>query len=175
MSDCVLTTDINNLDCSDSMGGVAEIFVSNRILVTNISIDPTGDIVDDFTFSSGGFFKYTLRDENGEFTATSAGAQTAGTHYFERQLTFDIVGLSTIKRNEIRALLKAYSIVVFKDFQDMYWLIGDNKGVHDIRGSIMQTGRAKADLSGFTVIIGDMEKDPPMQVLPSAVLNNLAP
>jgi hypothetical protein len=171
---CTLSTSLV-MDCKDSMGGIQELYVSIRSLVTDISINPSAHTVDDFTFSGGaGFYTYRLRDEAGGLTQTSQGEEAAGTHFFERALTFNVDALTTIKRNELQALLKSYTIVVVKDNNGRYWLVGDERGMRDAIGSEIGTGTAKTDLNGFVINLVDHVKWLAYEVEKDAVTNNLA-
>jgi hypothetical protein len=171
---CTLSTSLV-MDCKDSMGGIQELYVSIRSLVTNISINPSANTVDDFTFTGGaGFYVYKLRDEAGGLQQTSQGEEASGTHFFERALTFNVDALTTIKRNELQALLKSYSIIVVKDNNGRFWLVGDTRGMRDAIGSEVGTGTAKTDLNGFTINLVDHVKWLAYEVEANAVTTNLA-
>jgi hypothetical protein len=171
---CELTTDLI-LDCKDSIGGIQEVYANIRSLVTDISLNASAGTVDDFTFTGGaGFYTYKLRDEAGGLEQTSQGEEANGTHFFERALTFNIDALTTIKRNELQALLKSYTIVVIKDNNGRYWLCGDGRGMRDAIGSTVSTGTAKTDLSGGVINLVDHEKWLAYEVEAAAVTNNLA-
>jgi hypothetical protein len=174
MSLCELTTDLI-LDCKNSMGGISDIYIAKRSLVTDITIDPSGDIVTDFTFASGGFFHYQLRDESGTFNQESQGEEANGTHFYERTLTVPTDKMTSVTRNEMMALAKIYSIAVVRDNNGRYWLLGDGRGLRDNYGSTAGTGQAKADRNGFELTLVDHEKMLAYEVAEAAVTNNLAP
>lgn len=170
---CELTTDLI-LDCKDSMGGISEIYIAKRSLLTGIAT--SGDIVTDFTFQAGsGFFHYKLRDEAGQFNQESQGEETNGTHFYERTLSIPVDMLTTVNRNEMMALAKIYSIAVVLDNNGRYWLLGDGRGLRDAYGSSGGSGQAKADRSGFEINLVDHEKHMAMEVTENAVTTNLAP
>lgn len=171
MALCELTTDLI-LDCKDSMGGISDVFIAKRSLLT--SITTSGDIVTGFTFSSGGFFHYKLRDEAGQFNQETQGEETNGTHFYERTLTIPVDALTSVNRNEMMALAKIYSVAVVLDNNGKYWLLGDGRGLRDAYGSSAGSGQAKADRNGFEMNLVDHEKHLALEVTANAVESALA-
>lgn len=126
---------------------------------TIVTIDPTAAEL---------FQKYTFRKQTGGLTSTLTVDDTVGTQYWTNALTLQFSKMETVKAIEINALTVADSLVIVKDSNNKYWLLGYDNPVSTTEAT-GQTGTAYGDLNGYTITLTDMSKFLPYEVTAEAM------
>lgn len=154
---CVLTQG-HTRPCRDSVGGVAEILItelSNKALLTD-----TAGLIDVFTLNSGTqFWTYEVDDEDGELVEVENNSQETGTVFYEQTTTFTIKQLITAERNEIRLLAQNRLMIIIKDNNGKYWLSGETRGANKAGTNEARTGKAMGDINGYNLSFVAKEVD----------------
>lgn len=168
---CVLTTSFA-LDCKEAVGGIEKIYITE--LANKATISPTGEITA-FTLASGKqFFEYDLREETGSFTQAITQSNTNGTLFYEQTAVASLDPLESDRINEIHLVAKNDVMIIVKDSNGRYWLMGENTGAYISAGSML-TGQAKGDKSGFDLTFMAKEAIPAREVASDLIASLTTP
>lgn len=146
---CLLTKGFA-LDCLGAVGGIKEIYITE--LANKASITASGGVISAFTLSTGKqFWTYALDKEDSEWieTETNGGAET-GTLFYEQVLTFTMKKMDSSKRAEIRLLAVNRVMIIIKDANDNYLLMGET-GAFKVGTNEARTGKAMSDFNGYNM------------------------
>jgi hypothetical protein len=168
---CIIINGVE-LDCADGIGGVAEIYLTEYTNVPQGNITATSGVITAMTCSSGKkFWTFQLDKENGQFMSTPQRSVENGTLYY----TFTLKGkMTAARRNALHILLQNRLMVIVKDNNGTYQLIGQVYGA-DVTGAEGTTGKAFGDMSGYTLTITGKEKDPANFVTPALLTTLTVP
>lgn len=148
------------IDCRDSIGGVAEIYVTEFANVPQANITATSGSITALSCSAGKkFFTYQMEKENASFEEKVVSSRENGTLYYEQTLTFNFKKLSAALRNDLHILAQNRLMFIVKDNNGLFRLMGQVNGA-DIGDSSASTGKAFGDLNGYTLTFTAMEKEP---------------
>lgn len=157
--------------CKDNMGGIKEAYIVlyKDVLEAENPFTVTEDVITaiDATVAAK-FQKYTFRKQTGGLTSTLTVDDTVGTQYWTNSLTLQFSKMETVKAIEINALTVADSLVIVKDSNNKYWLLGYDNPVSTTEAT-GQTGTAYGDLNGYTITLTDMSKFLPYEVSDEAM------
>lgn len=151
-----LINDIIALDCINGLGGVKEMFVFAGDFggITEVAGEVT------LISGTGQFFQFFLPKDTASFTESINVAPTAGTLFFQPELTAIFQKIDAAKRNQILLLAQNRDLrVVFVDNNDVSWLMGESRGCIISAGSA-QTGTAVADANQYSITVQGQEPDP---------------
>lgn len=167
---CVLTQG-REIDCRDSVGGVAEIYITE--LSNKLALTASSGTITAHTLSSGKkYWTYKLEKENAEFTEVEQASVENGTLFYETTLTFTIPKMSASFRNELNLLAQNRLMIIIKDNNGKYWLMGQTNGADKVGTNEAKSGKAFGDRNGYTLSF--MAKEPsPMNEVTSSLLSTL--
>ena len=141
--------------CKDSVGGLRAIYFTDfGDLGTVTKTD------DEITDLSGTFtaFKYELKG-NSSFEQAITANRENGTTFFEQTLNLTFKKLSKEDNKEIKLLAFGRPHVAVEDYNGNVFLMGLENGA-DVSGGTIVTGAAMGDLSGYTLTLSGMEREP---------------
>ena len=148
------------IDCRDSVGGIAEIYITEFVNVSQAAIIASSGSITALTMNGGKkFFTYQMEKQNCQFDEKVTVSQENGTVYAEQTLTFNIKKLSAAKRNDLMTLAQFRLLVIVKDNNGLFRLAGQTGGM-DMTEGTGSTGKAFGDLNGATLTFVGMEKEP---------------
>ena len=152
-------------DCSDSIGGIEEVLISERddITYTEASHEITA-----ITQASGSFYRYELKKEAGSITSTATIDPVGGTSFYDNVAAFTINKLTAAKTNEIKLMILARLFVIIKDNNGKYWALGADNFAEG-SNLVAQTGQAYGDANQYQIEITDKSKYPCYEVQSSVV------
>jgi len=157
MATCTIISG-NQLDCADSVGGVAEIYLTEFANVA--SITATSGVITAMTCSTGKkFWTFQVEKENATFTQPGTRSVENGTLFYDQTATYTLKKMSAQKRNLLDNLMKNRLMVIIKDNNGEYQLMGQVNGA-DVTTVEGTTGKAFGDMNGYTVTVTGKEKDP---------------
>lgn len=165
---CIQTLSGITKDCSSNMGGIVEVYMVNRDEVDTFTI--TSDVVTKITAKNPQntrFSTFSFPRNTGNLTSTYNIDRTAGTRYVSSDLTLYFNRMETSKRVAITALAQAELLVIVKDANGKYWLLGYEEGA-SANGGGGETGTARADSNRYSIIIHDESSALPLEVNYSA-------
>ncbi len=163
---CILASGMAR-DCSDSLGGIEEVLISERDNVT--AFTQSGHEISAITQAgASSFFKYNLKKESGSVTSTATVDQAAGTSFYDNVLAFTINKLTATKTNEIKMLMLARLAVIVKTNNGTYLALGFDQFAEG-SSLVAQTGQAYGDPNQYQIELTDKSQLPCYEVQASVV------
>ena len=140
-------------DCSNSMGGVKEVYIANFDDVSGVTI--ASDIITAIAMvGSAKFKKYSFRPQTAELVSTPQINSENGVAYIQSVLTMQFAKMDTTKRLEINALALGDLVIVVVDNNGKMWYLGkDNPVVAS--GGDSGTGKAFTDANRYGIQLTD--------------------
>ena len=140
-------------NCENNMGGVLEIYITDRDGVT--AITESGGTVSDITLSASySFHQFKFSENTSSFEENSTINLENGTSYFSQIVSLAIARRDVDKRNKIGLLAAGQKklAVIVKDNNGNYWLIGRTNGARltEITGG---SGANRDELNGYNITI----------------------
>jgi MinD-like ATPase involved in chromosome partitioning or flagellar assembly len=108
------------------------------------------------------FYKYAFALGTSSLTSNWQVSPENGTRYVETDLLMVFNRMDSTKRLEIMALAQSERAVIVVDQNGTMFYLGYEEGVRLIPGSDGQTGTARADRNGYTVVLQDVAGELPM-------------
>ena len=169
---CALTTGFS-LDCRNSNGGIEAVYFTE--IENKATLSATSSVIDTFTLDTGKqFFKYDLRKKTSIFEQNIQVNNENGTVFYEQTLSVKLDKMETTKRNEILLLAQNNLMVIIKDNNGKYWLMGETRGAL-LNGGKGSTGTAYGDMSGFELTFMGEEAELSKEVDSSLIATLNAP
>jgi hypothetical protein len=163
---CILASGMAR-DCSDSLGGIEEVLISERDNVT--AFTESGHEISAITQAGAtNFYRYNLKKESGSLTSTATVDQAAGTSFYDNVLAFTINKLTATKTNDIKILMLARLAVIVKDNNGKYWALGFDQFAEG-SSLVAQTGQAYGDPNQYQIEITDKSQLPCYEVQASVL------
>lgn len=148
------------IDCRDAVGGIEEVYIAEYENVNSVT-DSSGTVTGVTMASGTKFWTYKMEKENAMFTEPHVGSQENGTLFYEQQLSFTLKKLSASLRNEIKNLSQNRLVIIVKDNNGTYWMLGQDYGMDKVGGDNNgTTGKLFGDMSGYTLNFTGKEKNP---------------
>lgn len=149
-------------DCSPSMGGIVEALIANKEDITEISA--SSDMISSITMATSAKFKrYAFARNTGSLASNYTIDQATGVRYVVSDLVLMFNRMETAKRIEISALAQNDLVVIVKDANGKYWLLGKDEPVNATAGDGL-TGTARADRNGYSITLQDNSLEMPYEV-----------
>lgn len=148
-------------DCSPSMGGILEVLAANKDEIG--AITTSEGIVSAIEGAEGKFYKYEFHRNTGSLTSTYQIALENGTRYVTSDLVLVFNRMETSKRVEITALAQNNLVLIVKDANGKYWLLGMDEPVVATAGDGL-TGTARGDRNGYSITLQDTSHEMPFEV-----------
>jgi len=155
-------------DCSDSVGGVYEILISERDNISAFT-EASHEVTGITQVGATNFYRYELKKESGSLTSTSTIDPTAGTSFYDNVVAFTINKMTAAKSNELKLMILGRLAVLVKDNNDVWWALGfsgssDDNGFAEGSSLVGQTGQAFGDANQYQIEITDKQKYSPYTV-----------
>jgi hypothetical protein len=148
-------------DCSPSMGGIVEVYAANRDEVGAITI--SDDKISAIETGAKKFKKYSFARNTGSMTSNYQISPENGTRFVATDLVLVFNRMETTKRVEMTALAQNDLVLVVKDANGKYWLLGKDEPVRATAGDGL-TGTARADRNGYSITLQDNSHEMPYEV-----------
>ena len=149
------------------MGGIVEALIANKESVTGITA--SSDMISEITMASSAKFKrYAFPRNTGSLTSNYTIDQTTGVRYVASDLVLIFNRMETAKRVEISALAQNDLVIIVKDANGKYWLLGKDEPVNATAGDGL-TGTERADRNGYSITLQDNSLEMPYEVDPSII------
>jgi hypothetical protein len=146
---CELTTGFT-LDCKDGIGGIKQIVLVDKTLVTGFTLDANEIVTTILGPASGDLFTYELPTQTGSFEETINFNRDNGTVFYTQTVNVMLHKLSAAKRLELQTVAHARVIVFVQDTNGNWWAVGYESGA-DLSTSTAGTGTALGDANGYTL------------------------
>jgi len=153
------------LGCKDSLGGIKEAYIASFSSATTYTYDAE-DIIDTVV-GGGNFFTFAQRNEQGEFTQTGNHSVENGSNFWSQMVNLIFTKNDAVNRNTLKVLAQSTLLIIVKDQNGLYWVIGEGNGA-DLTASTIGAGKAYGDLNGSTVSFEGKESAPARQMSQTA-------
>ena len=152
-------------DCSQNVGGIKVVYIAPKddvsaITGTKINSAITAfsydnmEMVTGITMQTGKKFKeYYFRKNTGSLTKTLT-LTDEGNSYVASEIALRFSRMNTTKRLEMRALTLNECIVIVKDANNTYWLIGDPDDPVTASAGTGESGTNRDDSNAYTITLG---------------------
>ena len=138
------------LNCKDGIGGIKQIVLVDKALVSSFSFDGSEVITTIVGPASGDLFTYELPTQTGSFEETINFNRDNGTVFYTQTVNVMLHKLSAAKRLELQTVATARVVVFVLDTNGNWWAVGYENGA-DLSTSTAGTGTALGDMNGFTL------------------------
>lgn len=124
---CSLTQGFTPKTCKTPSGTI-EFMITDFANVT--AITKTSGVITAISVASGKqFWRYKQKPEVANWKETQTSDSKSGAYKYETAITFDINSLDSATKIETELLLKNAVVVIAKDSDGTYWLMGEDNGV----------------------------------------------
>ena len=134
--------------CKDSAGGVKEFYLANRPTDFAVVKNASGQV----TSYAGtvDWYKYVPRKQTSTFGETIEPSEENGTVFFKQTSQILLSKMEVGKQREILLLAQADLLLIAKDQNGFYWLMGVDNAV-SLMASDGTGGKAYGDMNGYTL------------------------
>jgi hypothetical protein len=144
------------------MGGIVEALAINKEYITEISTEE--GVVTAITLAEAEKFKaYHFARNTGSMTSTYTLDPASGVRYVTTDLVLQFNRMETAKRVEITALAQNELVLIIKDANGKYWLLGKDEPVMATAGEGV-SGTARSDRNGYSITLQDTSLEMPYEV-----------
>lgn len=149
-------------DCSQSMGGIKNVYIANYSDVT--SIETSEDKITGVTMTTGAkFLGYSLRKGAASMNSTSTIDNANGINYVTTDLVFNMLKMDTAKRVEMTALSVNELAVIVEDANGVFWYLGKDEAVTATTGT-GATGQQRTDGNMYSITLQDTSLTFPYEI-----------
>lgn len=153
-------------DCQPSMGGIVEVLAINREYVK--SMDAESGTIDSIGVETEKFKAFHFARNTGSMTSTYTIDPATGVRYVTTDLVLQFNRMETTKRVEMVALAQNELVLIVKDANGKYWLLGKDEPVMATAGEGV-TGTARSDRNGYSITLQDTSLEMPYEVDPAII------
>jgi len=153
------------LGCKDSLGGIKQVYIASFNDAEVFTYDAE-DVIDTATGTED-FYTFEQRNEQGEFTQTGNHSVENGTNFWEQVVSLVFTKNDAADRNTLKVLAQSTLLVIVKDQNGIYWLVGETNGA-DLTASTASAGKSYSDLNGTTISITGKEAAPAREMSQAA-------
>ena len=149
--------------CKDSVGGLKSLYFINFGDVASVSkLDTEGneDVINTITplAATADAYKYDIKGAS-SFTQNIQSSRDTGTTAFEQVIEVTLKKLSVQDHKELKFLAYGRPQVIVEDYNGNLFYAGLEHGM-EVTGGTVVTGTAMSDLSGYTLTLTGMEREP---------------
>lgn len=161
---CTYTFAGQLLDCKESSGGVKEVYIIDASYLEGYTVDPTTKKVLTITLTSGQLFNtYQLRKQTANMLTTINTSDENGTTFYQTDTVFNIPKMEAAKRLELLALAVGNMVVIVRDNNGLYWIMGLENPVTLTAGTA-GTGTAFGDANQYSYTLTELNTVAPREV-----------
>lgn len=160
--------------CAEEIGGIKSIYVIELADVD--SYTEVGGEITAITVASGGnqFWQYNLESDISNATAVLTRSRENGTLFSDQTVNVILNDNALATRNQLLLLAKNDLFVIVELASGEYEAFGIENGMY-VETTTRETGVAKADRNGNTLVFRAMEKENPPKVDSTIIAGLLTP
>ena len=152
---CYITSGVT-LSCNFAFGSLRKIYLANYDQVTGVTRTTGGTNTGQVTaigMSAGAKF-YEFQPVVDTSSLIEGFERNGASTYLKCTLTFEMNSPSQAKIDVLNSMANTWLIAVVEDSQGTYWMVGDKgRGMRQIAGSQLSTGKAQTDDYGLTLVL----------------------
>lgn len=169
---CV-TTRSRTLDCRDSIGGISVIYIADFGDKGTPTLSATSGTITAWTDAAADFYTYEVRPETASASHNATGSLPNGTAFYTHSISFQLEKVSGYEGVEDDILLKGRFLIMYKDRNGKYMVLGYNNGM-TCTTIEAGTGTAMGDFNGRKFTFTSNEETPAYEVSSGIVSGLLA-
>jgi hypothetical protein len=151
---CNITVNGRALACKDALGGIREVYIG-RWIGTGTWVQPSNGAISDAAEAIQ-LFQFAVQAGSSSFTQTVTASTENGSVFYTQVLSLSFNKMAATDVSEIAELNKGRLMIVVRDKNDQYWVMGHVSGC-EVTGGTFVSGQAAGDLNGATMEITAME------------------
>lgn len=149
--------------CKDVVGGLKSLYFVNYgdiASVAKLTTEGNEDVIDTITplAATADAYRYDIKGAS-SFTQNIQSSRDTGTTAFEQVIEVTLKKLSIQDHKELKMLAYGRPQVIVEDYNGNLFFAGLEHGV-EVTGGTIVTGTAMSDLSGYTLTLTGMEREP---------------
>lgn len=168
---CLLTDGIVK-GCRDNIGGIKEVYLANKELVTEITatdMEVTAiATIDGLGATAPAFYTFEVNKASSNWTDTPAAVASNGGTFYTPSVTMVFSKNDATKANTVKLMGQSTLVAIVKNNDGKYFLLGAENGLELSAGSYA-SGTAYTDLNGWTITLSGGENTPAFEVNASVI------
>lgn len=162
---CSITLKGIAMDCDANVGGVKKVLIAPYYKKADIApvADKDAGTVKIANAKAEEFKVFEFRRGAASVTSTLTSDATTGVNYVTNELSIQFAKQDVKKRIEMSALSTGQMLVIYKDANDKYWMIGADDYATATAGTA-ETGAARSDANQYTLTISAEESSYPYAI-----------
>ena len=151
-------------ECESSLSGLEIAYIGEKANF-QIAIDKDTMTVTGITGSTetGKLYAYHFNRQTGSLNSEMTRNDANGSFYYTNTVALQFTKMEAKKSAEIAALAKAHSLVVVKDLNGQYWVVGADTYA-TASADTAQSGQGVDDLNGYNITLDSMSAYKPLSI-----------
>jgi hypothetical protein len=171
---CLLTSGINAQACKDGTPGVIKAYITDFANVTSYTI--VDGVITAMTLATGRqFWEYNQIKESSDWMEELIVNVQAGSIGYSQTLNIVIPKRDVPKRNELLLVAQNTLMIIVKDANELYWVLGLTRGCDLDSGSKYESGKKLGDNNGWTLVFKASEGQPAPAIAPTLIPTLIVP
>jgi hypothetical protein len=168
---CTLITVGIPCGCDNNLGGISAIYITdycNLVTVTATAGEVTALDIGQAGSPATTMYEYCFNKNTSSLVEQAMISIENGSLYYTQTATIVIPRREVAKRNALAMLMQKNLLIIVKDQNGLYWLLGETNGVNitDINST---SGVVKSDLNGYTLTFVGEEPFQAQEVDPAII------
>lgn len=161
--------------CDNNVGGITELYLTEKSNITDTTLSSPGDKIEDFEVNNGSgpqtaFYKFEFNKNTSTFVEATVTSQENGSEVCTQTITLVLTRREKTKRDTLLLLGKFKDLVaIIKDSNGLYWYFGETAGLN-LTEKTGGPGTAKTDRNGYELTFVGEEPEEANEVTEAAVL-----
>lgn len=152
------------VECETSLAGIEVAYIGERDNF-EVAIDKDTVSVTGITGSTetGKLYAYHFNRQTGSINSEMTRNDANGSFYYTNTVALQFTKMEAKKSAEISALAKAHSIIVVKDLNGQYWVVGADTYA-TASADTAQSGQGIDDLNGYNITLDSTSAYKPLSI-----------
>lgn len=152
------------VECDTSLAGIEVAYIGEKDNF-EVAIDKDTMTITGITGSTetGKLYAYHFNRQTGSLNSEMTRNDANGSFYYTNTVALQFTKMEAKKSAEIAALAKAHSLVVVKDLNGQYWVIGADTYA-TASADTAQSGQSVDDLNGYNITLDSMSAYKPLSI-----------
>lgn len=162
-------------ECSNNIGGIKKIYLTEKCNVTAVTVSSPADIITGLTMTgSTVFYEFAFNKNSSTFTEVTENSAENGTELTTQTITLKMPRREKSKRDTIALLgMQKDLVAIVTDSNDISWYFGEVNGLN-MTTSNSETGLSKKDFNGYTITLVGEEPEQANEINAAAVAAAIA-
>jgi len=144
--------------CDSSYGGIKKVAIYEKAGINTTGMTVTDGLISVIEIYSGYTgYTYDFLKDNSNWTEAIVGDGVVATVHWTPIVNLMFKRMSVTLRNEIMELSKGDLVVFLKDYNDITWMIGSDRGLQLAASAGGASGNVLEEMNGETIIISGSE------------------